>query len=171
MSVLDVIKTRRSIRRFKKKPVPDEVLYRLKEALIWAPSAGNLQDRHFYLVYNEDLKKEIAKAALDQMFITEAPVVLIGCSDLSTVAPYRERGMALYTHHDMGASIQNLLLAAKEEGLGTCWIGAFDNRKVAELLSLPEDLIATAIVPIGYPAESPSPTPRYGMERFFTVLE
>ena len=81
MDILKAVKERRSIRDFQKKKIPDELLDKLMEALIWAPSAGNLQARKFYFIKNEQIKKRIAAAALNQNFIAEAPLVIIGCSD------------------------------------------------------------------------------------------
>ena len=140
MSILETIKNRRSIRKFKNTPVPENVINRLLEAMIWAPSAGNLQDRHFILVFNKEIKNKLAKVTCNQMFIADAPVLIVACSDITAISHYGQRGIKIFTHQDMGASIQNLLLAAYEEGLGTVWIGAFDSKKASEILGLPDHL-------------------------------
>ncbi|MBI5213733.1 MAG: nitroreductase family protein, partial [Nitrospirae bacterium] len=79
--VLKIIKERRSIRNFQKKDIPDDVIKKLIDALIWAPSAGNLQSRKFYFIKDDRTKKNIAVAALNQNFIAEAPFVVVGCAD------------------------------------------------------------------------------------------
>jgi len=156
MPILEIIKNRRSIREFQKKEIPDEIIDKLIEALIWAPSAGNLQSRKFYFVFNQEMKKKLAEAALGQNFIVEAPLVIIGCTDDKITWRYGERGKNLYSICDVSASIQNMILLVHEQGLGTCWIGAFDEKEVIKILNLAENLRPIAIVPVGYPSEKPS---------------
>jgi len=170
MSILNIIKERRSIRKFQEKEIPQEIVDKLIEALIWAPSAGNLQSRKFYFVFNETIKKELAKAALGQNFIAKAPLVVIGCIDDKITGRYRERGKNLYSICDVALSIQNLMLLAREEGLGTCWVGAFDEKEVKEILNLPENLRPITIVPIGYPAEKPRAPARVSKEEAVDFL-
>lgn len=160
MSILEIIKKRRSIREFQKKEIPEEVIDKLIEALIWAPSAGNLQSRKFYFVFNKKIKEDLAKAALGQDFIAEAPLVVVGCTDDKITWRYGERGKNLYSINDVSVSIQNLMLVAEENNLGTVWVGAFDEKEVAKILNLPKNLRPIVIVPVGYPAEKPSPPPR-----------
>lgn len=160
MPILEIIKKRRSIRAFEKKEIPKEILEKLIEAIIWAPSAGNLQSRKFYFVFNQEIKEKLAIAALGQSFIAKAPLVIVGCTNDEISWRYGERGKKLYSICDVSASIQNMMLLAREEGLGTCWVGAFDEREVAKILNLPKNLHPIAIVPVGYPAEKPSAPPR-----------
>jgi len=155
MDLLNVIKKRRSIRKFQEKEIPEEIVDKLIEALIWAPSAGNLQSRKFYFVFNQKIKEKLVKAALDQSFIAQAPLVVVGCTDDEISWRYGERGKNLYTICDVSASIENLMLLAREEDLGSVWVGAFDEKEVAKILNLPKNLRPIAIVPIGYPAEKP----------------
>lgn len=159
-SILNIIKNRRSTRKFQKKEIPEEIVEKLIEALIWAPSAGNLQSRKFYFVFNQEIKEKLAEAALDQKFITQAPLVMIGCTDSEIQWKYGERGKTLYSVCDVAMSIQNLMLLAQKEGLGTCPVGAFDEKEVSQILNLPENLRPIIIVPVGYPARKPSPPPR-----------
>lgn len=154
--VLEIIKKRRSIRSFKDTTIPQSVVDKLVEALIWAPSAGNLQSRKFFLVQDDNLKKELVLAAWDQGFIADAPLVVVGCADLQRASPrYKERGTTLYAPQDVAASVQNLLLVATEEGLGTVWVGAFDEAQVSKVMKLPDTLRPVVIVPVGYPARTP----------------
>ncbi|RLF23588.1 MAG: nitroreductase family protein, partial [Thermoprotei archaeon] len=100
-------------------------------------------------------------AALGQMWIAEAPVVVVVCANIPRTAwRYGERGRSLYCLQDTAAAIQNMLLAAHALGYGTCWVGAFDEEEVSRILGLPDHVRPVAIVPIGKPAESPIPPPR-----------
>ncbi|MFQ6058546.1 MAG: nitroreductase family protein [Anaerolineae bacterium] len=165
MNVLQAIKERRSIREFQRKEIPPQALEALSEALIWAPSAGNLQSRRFYFVFNQEVKERLARAALNQDFIAQAPLAIVACADHDRVAwRYRERGVRLYCLLDVAASIQNLLLAAHELGLATVWVGAFREEEVSRILGLPPHLRPITIVPVGYPAEHPAPPRRVSKE-------
>jgi len=160
MEFLEAIRERRSIRNFQKKDIPKEIVGKLIDALIWAPSAGNLQARKFFFVEDVKLKKDIAAAALNQDFITEAPLVIVGCTDSRISSRYGERGVYLYSIQDVAASIMGMMLVAHENGLGTVWVGAFREEEVFDLLNLPQNLRPVSIVPVGYPAKIPSPPPR-----------
>jgi len=160
MNIFEAIKSRRSIRSYKPDKIPEEVIDKLIEALIWAPSAGNLQSRKFYFVFKKKIKRDLAEAALGQDFITNASLVVVGCTDDKIAWRYGERGKNLYSICDVSASIENMILVAKENNLGTCWVGAFDKKEVARILDLPENLRPIVICPVGYPAEKPSPPPR-----------
>ncbi len=164
MEVLEAIKQRRSVRQFRKEPLPAQALDLLIDALRWAPSAGNLQSRKFYFIFNTALKAKLARAALDQDFIVQAPLVVVGCADHRIASRYGNRGVGLYCLMDVAASIENLLLTAQAEGLRSCWVGAFDEDDVQKLLELPPYLRPVAIVPIGFPAEHPEPPPRVSRE-------
>ena len=160
MEILKAIKERRSIRSFQKKDIPEDIVDKLIDALLWAPSAGNLQARKFFFVKDARLKKEIVSAALDQSFIAEAPLVVVGCTDNSISGRYGDRGVRLYSIQDVSASIMGMMLVAHESGLGTVWVGAFDEEEIAKLMNLPHNLCPVAIVPIGFPQRIPSPPPR-----------
>lgn len=152
---------RRSVREYLNEPIPDEVLEELLSAAILAPSAGNAQPWRFLVVREPRLKAGLAQAAYGQSFLAEAPVVVAVCADLARAKrAYRERGVNLYCLQDTAAAVENLLLAATAKGLGTCWVGAFDEGKVAEVLGLAADLRPVALIPLGRPAESPNPRPR-----------
>ena len=160
MDVFQSVKGRRSIRNFKTRDIPDEIIDMLIDALIWAPSSGNLQARKFYFVRDRRLKEEIASAALNQTFIADAPLVIVGCADYRIASRYGDRGVTLYTIQDVAASVMGMMLCAYEHGLGTVWIGAFRESEVSTILHLPHHLTPVAIVPVGYPSRVPPPTPR-----------
>lgn len=171
MDILKAVKERRSIRDFQRKNIPEGLMDKLMEALIWAPSAGNLQARKFYFIKNEDLKKRIAAAALNQNFIAEAPLVIAGCTDSRISSRYKERGVYLYSVQDVALSIMGMMLVAHENGLGSTWVGAFDEDEVAKILKLPNYLRPVAIVPVGYPSRIPSPPPRVSKNEAVEVIK
>ncbi len=160
MEIMQAIKQRRSIRQFQPTPIPPEALDTLIDALRWAPSAGNLESRQFYIVFNEDLRAKLARAALGQSFIAQAPVAVVACADRRIIRDHGERGVHLYCLMDVAASLENLLLAAMAHGLASCWVGAFEEQEVRRLLRLPAHLRPVAIVPVGFAAERPEPPPR-----------
>jgi len=161
LEVLEAIKTRWSIRRFTGDGVTWEEELTLIDAARWAPSAGNLQPWEFVVVRRQDLKERLARAALNQRFIAEAPMVVVVCADpMRSAMVYGPRGANLYCIQDTAAATQNMLLAAHSMGLGTCWVGAFDERAVRRVLDIPPDIRPVAIVPVGRPAERPKPPRR-----------
>ncbi|GAQ94036.1 nitroreductase [Thermodesulfovibrio aggregans] len=170
--VLKAVKERRSIRSFLKKDIPEDIVKKLIEALIWAPSAGNLQARKFYFVKNKEIKMKLAQAALNQMFIAEVPLVIVGCIDKNKIFPrYGERGVELYAIQDVACSITNAMLVAHENGLGSCWVGAFREEEVSKILNLPRHLRPVVILPVGYPAYVPSAPPRVSIHEAVEFVE
>ncbi len=166
MDVLETIRSRRSIRSFEAKPIPDTLLSEILEAAQWAPSAGNCQARDFIVVRNEETKRKLSEAALGQEFIEEVGVDIVVCANMERSARrYGERGRRLYSTLDAAASVQNLLLAAQALGLGTCWVGAFSDETVTEILGLPSYLRPVGIIPVGFPGETPMPPRRMPLER------
>lgn len=170
MDVRETIRGRRSIRRFLEKPIPEDSLEALSEALIWAPSAGNLQARKFYFVTNADLKKRIATLSLGQRFISTAPLVIVACADLRRISRYGVRGERLYAIQDVAVALENLMLQAYALGLGSAWVGAFDDDGISLLLELAPHLRPMAVVPVGYPAQSPSAPQRSPKEELIAYL-
>lgn len=160
MDLSEAIKNRRSIRKFTGDTVPRDLIEVILNAGMAAPSSGNLQCRHFYVITNDDLKKNLAAAALGQKFIAEAPVVFVICADHKIRAEYGDRGVNTYVLLDCAAAIQNMLLTAHSLKLGTCWVGAFYEDRVAKTLEIPDRFRPIAMVPCGYPAESPETPPR-----------
>ncbi len=171
MTVFDAVKERRSIRKFLPKEIPEDAIEKLKEALIWAPSAGNLQARKFYFVFNKKIKEKLAGAALNQNFIAKAPLTIVACTDSNIGLHYGERGVHLYTIQDVSASIMGMMLVAHEFGLGTVWVGAFYEDEVSSILNLPHNLRPVAIVPVGYPAAIPRAPERISKKYAIETIE
>jgi nitroreductase len=153
---LDLLASRRSIRRFRDEPVDESTARRLVLAACAAPSAGNAQPWAFVRVRARSLREALALAASSQRLVSEAPLTIVVCADLERARrAYGERGVSLYCLQDTAAATQNLLLAAHALGLGACWVGAFSEREVARVLGLASALRPVAIVAIGWPAEQP----------------
>jgi nitroreductase len=157
LDVLKAIKERRSIRSFTDENVSEETVKQLIEAARWAPSAGNTQPLELVVVRNLDVKRKLTVAALNQTLIQKASVVLVICADISrSKRGYGGRGEKLYSIQDTAAATENILLAAQELGLATCWIGAFNEKSVANVINAPKNTKPVAIIPVGYPAVKPS---------------
>jgi nitroreductase len=170
VDILKAVKERRSIRDFQKRKIPDEIVNKLIEALVWAPSAGNLQSRKFYFIKDERTRKRIAAAALNQNFIAEAPLVIVGCTDSRISYKYGERGVHLYSIQDVALSIMGMMLVAYENKIGSCWVGAFRGDEVFNVLNMPKNLIPVAVVTVGYPSKIPSPPPRMSKNEAVEVI-
>lgn len=153
MDVFEAIKERRSIRAFTDKMVSKEDVERLIEAARWAPSAGNIQPWEFVIVKDTEMKRKISDAALNQILIQKAPIIIVVCADvIRSSRGYGSRGEQLYSLQDTAAATENILLEAQELGLATCWIGAFQEKEVAEAVKAPENVRPVAIVAVGHPA-------------------
>jgi nitroreductase len=160
VDLFEAIKRRRSVRAFAPGAVEEEKVAQVLAAANAAPSAGNLQGYEIFRVARQEERAALARAALDQLFIAQAPVVLVFCANQArSAAKYRERGAKLYAIQDATIACAFAMLAATALGLGTVWIGAFDDGQVARVLGL-RDLLPVALLPIGYPAEAPEPAPR-----------
>lgn len=167
MEIFDAINNRRSTRSFLDKPVEEEKLNKVLEAATKAPSAGNTQSWEFVVVKDQEPKKKVllAKNALGQHFIAEAPVIIIVCANKDrSAASYGDRGKSLYCIQDCAAATMNLMLAAHSLGLSTCWVGAFNEAELSKALELPEHIRPLTIIPLGYSDEKPEMPPRKPLE-------
>ncbi|HIE06391.1 MAG TPA: nitroreductase [bacterium (Candidatus Stahlbacteria)] len=159
MEIYEVIKQRLSVRSYRADPISPEVLERILEAGRLAPSAKNLQPWHFIVVQDESLRKALVPACRNQAFVAEAPIIICGCADKNLC--YAKMGGIIYSYPvDLGIAMEHIILAATAEGLGTCWIGAFDEAKVKEVLQIPDHLHVVALTPVGYPGAESKPRPR-----------
>jgi len=133
--------------------VPEETVTRLIEAARLAPSASNRQEWRFVVVRDADARKKLAQAARRQTFVAEAPVILACCAE--TDNHVMACGQLCYPI-DVAIAIDHITLCAAAEGLGTCWIGAFYEDQVKEILHIPTNIRVVELLPIGYP-QDPSP--------------
>jgi len=152
VGVYDVVVKRRSIRRYRKEPIPNEHLKMILDAARLAPSAGNRQPWHFVVVTDEKLKRKLVDACMGQSFIADAYCVVVGLGDRE-ISPK-------WCVVDTTIAMEHMVLVATDLGYGTCWIGAFDEGKVRELLKIPDRYVVVALLTIGVPDESPPPRPR-----------
>jgi len=157
MDVKKAIQSRRSIRAYDTREVEEEKLKRILESARLSPSAGNRQERRFVIIKDAKTRKLLSEAARNQTFVAEAPVVIVACSVESEYV--MACGQLAYPI-DTAIAVDHITLQAVEEGLGTCWIGAFDEKKVKEILNIPDNVRVVALLPVGYPSDIPAPTSR-----------
>lgn len=150
MELSKVILSRRSVRRFKADKVSDDKLRELIKAATYAPSAGNLQPWHFYVIKDALVRKRIYEEACRQEVIAGAPILLTVCAENKDIERYGERGQRLYNIQDTAAAIQNILLSAADMGLGSCWCGDFKEDSLKEILNMDNERIPVAIIAVGY---------------------
>jgi nitroreductase len=156
MEFFETVERRRSVRSYKDKAIEKEKLTKLLEIINKAPSAGNLQAYKVVIVKTEKTKRSLASAAFGQEFIAEAPVVLVFLADAArSAAKYGERGASLYALQDATIAAAYAQLAATALGLGSVWVGAFDENAVSMIVGAERWQRPIAIIPIGYPAEEP----------------
>ena len=154
MKVLDVIQKRRSVRKYKKDPIPEKALMRVLEAARLAPSGKNIQPWKFIIVKDKALKEKLAQASAGQFFMAEAPIIIVGCGFPDNCYLRMGRYMKSWPV-DVTIALEHLILQAQEEGLGTCWIGSFEEEEVKAILNIPENVKVLALTPLGYPDEIP----------------
>jgi nitroreductase len=155
MKVLEVIQKRRSIRRYKEDPIPEDVFHRVLEAARLAPSGKNLQPWKFIIVRDKELKDRLAQASASQFFIAEAPIIVVACGFPDHCYSRMGRYMKSWPV-DVTIALEHLILQAQEDGLGTCWIGSFEEEEVKSVLGIPDHVKVLALTPLGYPDEAPS---------------
>jgi nitroreductase len=150
MDVMETIRRRCSVRNYQAKPVEEEKLSSILEAARIAPSASNRQEWRFVVVKNEITRQRLMKAAKGQSFVGEAPVVIACCAQ--TDNHIMSCGQLCYPI-DVAIAIEHMVLKATEEGLGTCWVGAFYEDQVKEILGIPKDIRVVELLVLGYPAK------------------
>ena len=171
MEFLELARARKSIRKFKSDAVPMDKLLKLLEAARIAPSAGNRQPWHFYVIQDTEVRDKIYNLACKQPCVQSAPVHIVVCADFpKTTERYGDRGQDLYSIQDTSAAIQNLLLCATSEDLATCWCGAFDEDATSEILGLNSDMRPIAIITLGYPDDNPKDRGRTSIEEIATFI-
>lgn len=161
MEFEEVIKNRKSVRKFKNKEVPDELIDKIIELANLSPSAGNLQARNVIIVKDRRMKERVAEICLNQSFISEAPVVFVILANLNeSSSKYGERGEKLYALQDATIFASYLQLIATNYGLSSCWVGAFDEEELGKLFNLEKKLKPIAVIPLGYADENRERPPR-----------
>ncbi|MDW7676240.1 MAG: nitroreductase family protein [Bacillota bacterium] len=171
--MLSVILNRRSIRKYLDKPVEEDKLHQMLESARWAPSGNNTQPWRFILVKSEEMRKKLAQLSHQQKWMVSAPVHLVCIADpspryngrigprVNENSPENELKQAI---RDTAIAAEHVVLEAENQGLGTCWVAWFVQEEIRPVLNIPEDKYVVAIITIGYPEASSSPTPRRKME-------
>jgi nitroreductase len=155
MDLVEAIEGRRSVRTFRAGRLPEGFLEEAVRLGNLAPSAGNLQARDFIIVKDRKRKRLLAQAALDQQFIADASAVIVICANEQRIFHYGKRGRELYMLQDAAAAATHILLYAYSRGIGSCWVGAFEEDAVSRLLGLPAQIRPVAMLPVGAAAEAP----------------
>jgi nitroreductase len=157
----ETVRHRHSVRKYQPREVEPEKLHAILEMACAAPSAGDLQAYHIIVVAEEKERSALREAAEEQGFLAEAPLCLVFCAVPERSArQYGERGRLLYALQDATIAAAYAQLAIVAAGLGSTWVGAFDEAKVREVLGLGSDLVPVSLLSVGYPAELPEQTPR-----------
>ena len=161
MEVMEAIRNRRSIRDYEDRPVPEDKLTRLLEAVRLSPSARNSQDRKFIVVRDKEQRRELAQAAGHQRHLTTAPVVIAA---VGTKPEYHmPNGVPAYPV-DLAIALDHITLVAVAEGLGTCWIGGFNQEIAKRALGVPDEYVIAALLTLGIPKALPEAKPRRALE-------
>ena len=161
MEVFEAIQQRYSVRRYRPQPVEPEKLERVLEAARLAPSAGNRQEWRFVVVTDEQARQQLMEAASGQAFVGQAPVVIAACAE--TDERTMKCGQLSYPI-DVAIALEHIALQAVAEGLGTCWIGSFDEAAVKEVLDIPPAIRVVELMSLGYPADQPKPKQRLALD-------
>lgn len=154
-TLMELIETRRSIRSYKDQEIEEDKLNYVLQAFRKAPSAKNLQPWKLVVIKNKKILKDITIACNNQTFMEEAPVIIAACA--KEEESYGTMGGYMNSYPiDIAIALEHLILAATEKGLGTCWIGAFKEQLVKDILGVPENVRVVALTPLGYPAREAS---------------
>jgi len=168
MDFYEVIHNRRSVRAYKTDPVDEAALGRILEAARQAPSAANRQPWKLYVIRSAE-RREALREAYGAEWFSSAPVIICACG--VPAQAWQRRDGKLYMDVDVAIAFEHLVLAAEAEGLGTCWVGAFDPRAARRVLQLPATEEPIAMTPLGVPAEAPPARERKPLEEIVTYVD
>jgi nitroreductase len=160
MDVFTAIFERRSVRTYKREPIPDADLRQILEAGHQAPSAANRQPWHFVVVGDPEQKLRVAQACNNQMWMADAAYILVAVGQPPVTAKWYKVDVAI--------ALQTMVLAAKSLGYGTCWIGAFADENVRAVCGIPDDMEVVACTPLGVPDASPPARQRKDWNEVFS---
>lgn len=160
--LLNTMRQRTSIKKYQQRAIEREKMGKVLEAARWAPSAGNMQSWEFIVVDDDDLLEKLSQFSYNQTHLRDAPAAIVILGDTEKArAKYEDRGVDLYMIQETAACMENMMLMAEELGLGSSWVGAFDEENVKDLLDVPAELRPMAIVTLGYPRERAEPANKY----------
>ncbi|MDO5851142.1 MAG: nitroreductase family protein [Methanobacteriaceae archaeon] len=165
MDVFEAIKNRCSVRSYKNKEIEEEKLNKILEAGRLAPSAKNKQNWKFIIVKNQKIKDKLTKASSDQKFISEAPVIIVACG---TNTDYTMACGQKSYNIDVSIAVSFMMLECFEQGLGSCWLGRFNEKEYHDILNIPEEACVVATLVVGYGKENPNKTSRKSIEEIIS---
>ena len=166
MDFLELVKSRYACRSYQARPIEQETLLRVLEAVRFAPSGSNRQPWKFVMVQSPEAKQRLVHACANQRFLATAPVVIAGCG----LMPDRMMSCGVPGDPvDLAIAMEHLSLAATAEGLATCWIGAFTQDEVREVLGIPATAKVIELMTLGYPADVPRPKTRKPLSEIFVL--
>ena len=166
------IKKTLQVKTYLDKDVRHKDVAKLLDAAHFAPSSGNIQNWRFIIVRSKETKEKIARASLDQLWMQEAPVLIIVCSDNSNIKSLYPKKWKKYSRENCAAATQNLILQATNLGLSSCWVRSFSTLRLKNILNTPDNVSVEAVITIGYPSERPKET-RHKLEEltFFEAYD
>lgn len=156
---------RRSIRKYKDKEVSLTTVGEILDIAQFAPSSGNLQNWRLIVVQDLNLRQEISDACLQQSWMIDAPVFIVVCNEYSPVKSHYGKLGKMYSIQNCSNIAMGIMLAASDQGLGSCWVGAFDNEAIQRILKIPEDVDPEIIITLGYTNEIKQPSTREDLSR------
>ncbi|MCX6711774.1 MAG: nitroreductase family protein [Candidatus Woesearchaeota archaeon] len=165
MTIENIIKERRSIRKYIDKKVTFDKIGKIIEAGIYAPSSGNIQNWSFIIVRDTQKKEEIAAASLKQYWMTTAYAYIIICNNTQKIEKLYGNHGKIYSTQNCALAAENMMLMAESLGLSTCFVGAFDHNAISRILKLPSTIIPEIILTLGYGDEKPIKTSRDPIEK------
>jgi len=161
METIATIMNRRSVRQYQQQPMPADHLTTILECARQAPSAGNRQSCHLIAVTDPELRRRVAEACHNQTWMADASVIVVGLGDPSISSGWYQVDTAI--------ALQNLVLGATSLGYGTCWVGAFDQGRLREILGIPEEMPIIAAIAVGRSAQQPEARPRRDLADFVSL--
>ena len=161
MSLVDILLSRKSIRRYEKREIPKDVMANILEAARQAPSAANRQPYRFIVITDNEIKKELSKGMFNK-FIQDSAVTIVGCADVGGFPTGK------WAVVDTSIALQNMVIAAWAMGVGSCWIGDFKEDEVKQLLKIPDKWKVVSLISLGYPAEQPQPRRKKSLEEIIS---
>ncbi len=172
MTVFEAIMKRRSVRKFKPDELPDEVVNKMLEAARFAPSWANTQCWRFVIVKQKETREKLCEAFPPKnpgfSTLMNAPLLVVAFAEKFKSGFYKGEAVTnkgeYWYMFDVALALQNMVLTAWENGIGSVYLGLFDAQKVASALNIPVDYEVVAIVPFGYPDEEPKCPPRKSLE-------
>lgn len=167
MTVQEAIASRRSIRKYADTPIEQEKLQLVAEAFRLAPSARNMQNWKLLVIQSPEIRERVRGCCRGEpTFLREAPAILVACDSDQGIMTCGHRVDSI----DLSIAMSFAVLQAQEVGLGTCWMGSYDQEALLKALELPEGTSIAAITPLGYPAEMPEARPRKTAEEIIEYL-